>query len=192
MPGIGEKTVLEVLRRTMQSDSKTDQKNKQQQVLLKGHHGKIDKDNFVYQQGYLKERARCLQEVRKSEIELSFLREHISKQQEKGADNQGPGRFIDEHTPEQKADDIFKTVIPKEKRAAEVVGGGDESSSLGGEGGDAKAKQQLIPANIRRMQLLQKEHDKQVNRRLVKFAATIETETDKRLKKRSIEQLWMH
>ena len=54
MPGIGEKTVLEVLRRTMQSDSKTDQKNKQQQVLLKGHHGKIDKDNFVYQQGYLK------------------------------------------------------------------------------------------------------------------------------------------
>ena len=54
MPGVSEKTALDVMKKAMQSDSKTDQKNKQSQVMLRDKHGKVDRDNLVYQQLYLK------------------------------------------------------------------------------------------------------------------------------------------
>ena len=51
---LSEKSALDVVRRAMQSDSKTDQKNRQSQVVLRGKHGKLDKDSLVYNQAYLK------------------------------------------------------------------------------------------------------------------------------------------
>ena len=70
------------------------------------------------------ERAKCLQDVRKCEIELNFLRDNMAKQGGPDPDRGylgaggGPGRIAERKSPVQISNEVFSSAMNKGKQAS--------------------------------------------------------------------------
>ncbi|XP_075251331.1 uncharacterized protein LOC142348765 [Convolutriloba macropyga] len=158
-----------VQKRSAQSDVKTEQRNKQVSNLTKKYQNRVDKAAETTNTVYLRERATLLQDIKRLNIEYDIFKRQYDKEKESG--KTVDAKVVDEHA--NQADEVFKfLLIPDD----------DDPDGL------QFSQEDMMDPKIKRLKLLQLEHEKQIKHRMTVFYRDVEEDKKKQRELKSNEE----
>ncbi|XP_063727357.1 uncharacterized protein LOC134854904 [Symsagittifera roscoffensis] len=165
-----------IQKRAAQSDVKTEQRNKQVGSLTRRSQYRIEKDAEYGNGVYLKERTALLMDIKRLTIEYDFFKKQLNKENrekdpKKAEASFGQGPDSKKKKKGAKEDDIFKFLLPDgpEDNPSEKKGG-DEEGEFDGD---------ILDPRIKRLKLLQQEHEKQLQHRITVFYKDVDEDMRK-------------